>query len=138
MIDKIKLLEKSIELGSTKKIEDLEKILIELNIDNLIENKKKNFRLEIWNKESDINGISAKKIIDSRQYDIDQVYLVYINNNLVYFQDHNPNKSGFVKMTIEDVTDIGNNFIEDKATQLVLDDIYSTIIQKMLEKKEVI
>jgi hypothetical protein len=133
MIDKIKLLDKAISLGSKKTLLDLEEILNQYNIEELIKIKSNAFRLEIWDKESSINGINATTILDSRQYEIDQVYLIYVDNQLVYLQDHNPNESGFIKMTTENIKEIANKFIENKASQLVLDDIYNTIIKKMLE-----
>jgi len=133
MIDKIKLLDKAISLGSKKTLHDLEEILTQINVDNLIEIKKKDFKLVIWDKKSSINNIDAETILDSREYEIDQVYLIYINNKLVYLQDHNPNESGFIKMTNENIKEIGNNFITEKSSQLVLDEIYNIVIKKMLE-----
>jgi len=133
MIDKIKLFEKALSLGSKKTINDLEMILSKYDMPKLIEDKKNKFRLEIWDKKKSINGVTAKNIINSRNYEIDQVYLIYIDNKLVYLQDHNPNESGFVKMTNLDVEEIGNKFIENKATQSVYEDIYNDVIRKMLE-----
>lgn len=133
MIDKIKLFEKALSLGSKKTLNDLDDILNQFDIVKLIEDKKTIFKLEIWDKKKSINGITAKNIINSRSYEIDQVYLIYIDNNLVYFQDHNPNESGFVKMTTSNIKEIGNKFIENKATQLVYDDLYADVIRKMLE-----
>lgn len=133
MIDKIRLLDKAIALGSKKTLSDLDEILNQYNLEELIKIKSNAFRFEIWDKKSSINGVDAKTILDSRQYEIDQVYLIYIDNQLVYLQDHNPNESGFIKMTIDDIEEIANKFIEDKASQLVLDEIYNTVIKKMLE-----
>lgn len=133
MINKEIILENAIKAGSKKTIEDLNKILESFNIDDKIQEKKDMFKLKIWDKESDINGISAQTILDSKTYEIDQVYLVYVNNKLVYMQDHKPNVPGFIKMTTDEIEDIGNNFINEKAEQMALEEIYRLAIQEMMK-----
>lgn len=133
MFDKVKLLNKSIQLGSKKNLDELEKIIDKYNIDEYIKKTKNQFKLEIWDKKSPINGVNAKDILSKKKYDIDQVYLIYINNKLVYLQDHNPNESGFVKMTKNDIEIIGNEFIDKKAKELSKIEIEKEIIKEMLK-----
>lgn len=88
---------------------------------------KKQYKLKIWDKKSSINGIDAKTILDSRKYDVDSAYLIYINDTLVYFQDHNPNKEGYCPMSEEEAQSIGNNFIKSRVQEKINMQIYNNL-----------
>lgn len=88
---------------------------------------KKQYKLKIWDKKSSINGIDAKTILDSRKYDVDSAYLIYINDTLVYFQDHNPNKEGYCPMSEEEAKSIGNNFIKSRVQEKINMQIYNNL-----------
>ena len=81
-----------------------------------------------------INGISAKDIIKSKTYTIDKAYLIYIDENIVYFQDHNPNESGYVKMNKTQATKIAEDFINNKIEENVDNIIAEKVIKEILSK----
>lgn len=96
--------------------------------------QKNRFRYEIWDKKSPINGIDAKEIIKSREYTIDKAYIIYIDEKLVYFQDHNPNESGYVKMNKTQATKLAEEFINKKIEENVDNIIVEKVIQTILSK----
>ena len=98
---------------------EIKKILETQNEDEIKEAQEKRFSYKIWDKKSDINGVPAKKIIDSRNYEIGQAYLIFIDEKLVYFQDHNPNMSGYVKMTKKEAENIAQESIKKKVEEYV-------------------
>lgn len=95
---------------------------------------KKQYKLKIWDKKSSINGIDAKTILDSRKYDVDSAYLIYINDTLVYFQDHNPNKEGYCPMSEEEAKSIGNNFIKSRVQEKINMQIYNNLFNIIKQK----
>lgn len=111
--------------------EQVSKYLKSFNIEDMKTTEQKRYRYEIWDKKEPINGVDAKTIISSRSYEINQAYLIYIDGQLVYFQDHNPYESGFAKMTKTDVKKIAEKFIQDKVESNVNSYVINSIYQKI-------
>jgi len=84
------------------------------------------FRGEIYNKSSTINGIGSQTILEGLSENA-QVYLIYIDNSVVYLQKHNPFEIGNVEMTNETVQSIIDNHINS----LVNDRLMNKIIEKV-------
>lgn len=130
-----KLILQNLQLrGYSSTIEEIESLINNENRDEIENQQLKRFRYEIWDKKSDINGISANDIIKSRNYTIGQAYLIYIDDNLVYFQDHQPNKSGYEKMTKSQAEkaaqDIISLKVEENTDNIIIDKVIKTILSK--------
>lgn len=119
-------------------LSELYEILRKIDINTVFEKTKKRFRVELWDKKSSINGANAKEILRARPYKIDNAFLVYIDDTLVYFQDHNPYLTGYKKMKKNEVYDIAFKFTQDRVKEEtdkeVLKQILSAIHKR--ERKE--
>lgn len=115
-------------------IDEINSIIENEDRDKIAKTQRNRFRYEIWDKKVPINGIDAKEIIKSREYTIDKAYIIYIDENLVYFQDHNPNESGYVKMNKTQATKLAEEFINKKIEENVDNIIAEKVIQTILSK----
>lgn len=134
MINKEEILKHIKEQGKESSIDEISELINAQDREPIYETQNKRYRYEIWDKKSNINGISAKDVIKSRNYTIGQAYLVYIDDALVYFQDHNPNESGYVKMTKAEADKIAKEFIDKKVNENVDNIITDKVIQTILSK----
>ena len=112
-------------------IKKIDKLISRFDRDSVSETQAKRFRYEIWDKKSPINNISAEDIINSRNYKIVSAYLIYIDEQLVYFQDHNPNEEGYVSMTKKEAEQIAQDFIKEKIEECVDGIIVNYILQQV-------
>lgn len=120
--------------GKDATANEIDKIISEYDRDNLVKVQKARMRYEIWDKKSSINGVPADKIIKSRGYSISNAYMIYVDDNLVYFQDHNPNKAGYEKMTKKEAEKLAVDFIDKKVEENVDYIIISYVINKILSQ----
>lgn len=134
MINKEEILNHIERQGRHSSITEIEALVDKQNRDEIKKEQSKRFRYEIWDKKSNINGVSAKEIIKSRKYEIGSVYLIYVDGGLVYFQDHNPNEGGYVKMTKSNVEQIAQDFMDKKIEEYVDNIIVSNVINIILSR----
>lgn len=134
MINKENILEYVENKGIKSSLEEINSLIESQDRESIKKSQEKRFRYEIWDKKMAINGISAKDIIKSRKYTIDKAYLIYIDENIVYFQDHNPNESGYVKMNKTQATKIAEDFINNKIEENVDNIIVEKVIKEILSK----
>lgn len=113
-------------------ISEINKLINEQDRESILKVQTDRMRYEIWDKKSPINGITAKEIIKSRNYKIDKAYLIYIDNNLIYFQDHNPNESGYVKMNKKEAEKLAVDFINKKSEEMTDNIIVGKVIETIL------
>lgn len=113
-------------------ISEINKLINEQDRESILKVQIDRMRYEIWDKKSPINGITAKEIIKSRNYKIDKAYLIYIDNNLIYFQDHNPNESGYVKMNKKEAEKLAVDFINKKSEEMTDNIIVGKVIETIL------
>ena len=135
MIDTKQLLKYVQSQGKNSTIEEIDKLIEEYDRESAIKSEKKRFRYEIWDKKSPINNVSADTIIKSRGYKISNAYLIYIDDVLVYFQDHNPNVSGYEIMTKKEAEKIASDFIDKKTEEDVDNLMVSYIMNKISSNK---
>lgn len=128
---------KLVNSGVNISLEELNEIISNINIEDIKESLKKSYRLELWDKKTPINGVDAETILKSKPYTIGSVYLIYIDDKLVYLQDHNPNESGYVKMTKAQAQTIGEQFIDKRIENELNVILYDRILNE-INKKEVI
>lgn len=55
------------------------------------------YRIEVWDKQSLINGISPEVIME-RVPEGGEVYMIYVDGNLTFLQPHDPDQAGFAAM----------------------------------------
>lgn len=134
MINKEELLKYIKNQGKSTSIEEIEKLINEKNRDEIRVTQENRFSYEIWDKKTFINGIDPKEILKSRNYTIDKAYLIYIDGKLVYFQDHNPNENGYVKMNKTQATKIAEKFIDEKIEETVDNIIINYVLETILSK----
>ena len=127
---------KLVNNGVNISLEEINEIISKIDIDNIKEDLKKSYKLEIWDKKSPINGVEAEIVLKSKPYEIGSVYLIYVNDKLVYLQDHNPNENGYVKMTKAQAETLGKQFIEKKIEDELNIILYDKILNE-INKKEV-
>lgn len=96
--------------------------------EEIVNSVKDRYTYEIWDNKSPINGVSAEDIINSRNYKIGKAYLVYIDGDLVFFQDHNPEKSGYEKMTKTEA----ERFAKQKINELIENTVDTIILNKII------
>jgi hypothetical protein len=94
--------------------------------EKLKEELKTHFIGTTYDKVSPINGIESQTILDGLSDDA-QVYLIYIDNSLVYLQKHNPFEIGNVEMTIKTVQGV----IDKHIASLVDDKLMGKVIEKV-------
>ena len=134
MINKENILEYVENKGVKSSLEEINSLIESQDRESIKQSQEKRFRYEIWDKKMAINGISAKDIIKNKTYTIDKAYLIYIDENIVYFQDHNPNESGYVKMNKTQATKIAEDFINNKIEENVDNIIAEKVIKEILSK----
>ncbi len=134
MINKSNILEYIQNRGGKSSLEEISELISKENREEIKQIQEKRFEYEIWDNKTAINGIDAKEIINSRGYTIDKAYLIYIDGNLVYFQDHNPNESGYIKMNKTQAKKIAEEFIKNKIEEYVDSVIVNKVIQTILSK----
>ena len=113
-------------------ISEINKLINEQDRESILKVQTDRMRYEIWDKKSPINGITAKEIIKSRNYKIDKAYLIYIDNNLIYFQYNNPNESGYVKMNKKEAEKLAVDFINKKSEEMTDNIIVGKVIETIL------
>lgn len=135
MIDIDNLLNKLNSVGNNITKIELEKQINKINRKDITKRISNQYKLEIWDKKSKINNIDAKTILEHRNYDIDSVYLIYINDKIVYFQDYNPNENGYKMMTEEEAKQIGNDYMNKKIENDVDKIIYDMFLNNKTSNK---
>ena len=131
MVDSERILKYLKSKGYGIDIKTIDKLISKFDIDSISETQAKRFRYEIWDKKSPINNVPAEDIINSRNYKIVNAYLIYVDEQLVYFQDHNPNEEGYVSMTKKEAEQIAQDFIKEKIGECVDNIIVNYILQQV-------
>ena len=62
--------------------------------------------------------------------------MVYIDNKVVYFQDHNPNKEGYEKMTKSEAEKIAEDFIQKQIEESVDNIIINKVLNEVLSEEK--
>ena len=134
MIDKISILERARQLGSTRTLADVDAALAKRDINAYKEKHKQRYRIEIWDKKSPINGVPAEKIFSSRT-DIPEggeVYLIYIDGQLRLFQPHPPFEGGMRAMGPDEVRSIAEQHVDRMAEADAEDEIVREVLEELL------
>ncbi|MBC7334878.1 MAG: hypothetical protein H5U01_01220 [Clostridia bacterium] len=135
MLSKIALLERARALGASVTLADVEAALAKRDVAARVAAKKsQKYRIEIWDRKSPINGVPAEQILASRT-DIPpggEVYLIYIDGKLVYFQPHPPGEAGMQAMTRDEALQIADAHVTELASAQVEAEITEEVLAELL------
>lgn len=124
MLNSIEVLKEARNLGSTANLATVEAEIAKHDYTTLKATEGLNYTVALWDKVSPINGVSAEQISSDVPVD-GEVYLIYINGNLVYLQKHDPNQVGFVSMdsvsAIAKANEQVDRIVESKVDSAVMD-----------------
>lgn len=135
MIDAKQFLRYVQSQGKNSTIDEINALIKEYDRDSAAKNERKRFKYEIWDKKSPINGVSADTIIKSRGYKISNAYLIFVDDVLIYFQDHNPNMPGYEAMKKKEAEKMAAEFIDKKVEENVDNLMASYIINRISSNK---
>lgn len=134
MIDINSILQYITDQGGVSSTLEIENLISQIDRAPIREIQARRFRYEVWDKKKYINGISPKEIIKNRTYKIDKAFLIYIDNSLVYFQDHKPGKKGYEKINKKEASEIAEDFMNKRIEENVDNIIVEKVINKILSK----
>jgi len=133
VITKIQIWQRLNDMGVSKTLTEVETALSEVDTESIFNTERAKYKIEVWDKVSPINGISASKILERTDIpEGGEIYLIYINNQLVYLQPHDPFQAGLVPLTSENVLDIANQHIDQLAWQAANEKIFEIILEKLV------
>ena len=133
VITKIQIWQRLNDMGVSKTLTEVETALSEVDTESIFNTERAKYKIEVWDKVSPINGISASKILERTDIpEGGEIYLIYINNQLVYLQPHDPFQAGLVPLTSENVLDIANQHIDQLAWQAANEKIFETVLEKLV------
>lgn len=134
MIDTNSILQYILQQRKTSSLDEINEIINKIDRKPIEDIQAKRFRYEVWDKKKYINGVSPKEIIKNRTYKIDKAFLIYIDDELVYFQDHKPGENGYIKMKKAEAAEAAEKFINDKIQENVDNIIAEKVINEILSK----
>ena len=133
VITKIQIWQRLNDMGVSKTLTEVETALSEVDTESIFNTERAKYKIEVWDKVSPINGISASKILERTDIpEGGEIYLIYINNQLVYLQPHDPFQAGLVPLTSENVLNIANRHIDQLAWQAANEKIFETVLEKLV------
>jgi len=133
VITKIQIWQRLNDMGISKTLSEVETALSEVDTESIFNTERAKYKIEVWDKVSPINGISASKVLERADIsEGNEIYLIYINNQLVYLQPHDPFQAGLVPLTSENVLDIANQHIDQLAWQAANEKIFETVLEKLV------
>jgi len=123
MLNPVDILIEVRKLGSNKTLADVEAALAQYDYTALREQERARYRVELWDKQSSINNVPPEVILQDVPKHPDgsygEVYLIYIDGNLVYLQKHDPEQVGFVPMDANTALEKANKIVDQLVEQAV-------------------
>lgn len=112
MLNSLDILKEARELGSGATLAEADALLAGYDYPALREAERTNYRIELYDKVSPINGVPTETVLRDTP-DGGEVYLIYINDRLVYLQTHDPEEIGFVAMSEARALEAANAVVDD-------------------------
>lgn len=133
MLTKLQVWRRLNEMGVTKTLTEVDAALTQVNQEAIFDQERSRFRVEVWDKITPINGVPAEKILAREDVPDDgEIYLVYVDGNLLYFQPHDPFQAGIVPMTKDNVLEVANRHVDQLAWQYADEKIFEAVLEKLL------
>lgn len=101
-------------------------VLMDVDIDALYAEHAARVRWAIWDKETDINGVAPERVMARADYGGGEIYLIYIDGQLVFLQPHAPN--GSEPVSEDDVEDIAGSHAADIVNEYVFADLIGRVV----------
>lgn len=133
-IDKLSVLREVRSLGANVTLAQVEAALAAKDVASRAAAKAARYRVEVWDKQSPINGMPADQVLAART-DIPQggeVYLIYIDGQLTYFQPHPPDEAGARAMMRDEALQIGRAHMQRMAEGEAEAEIIREVVEELL------
>lgn len=133
MLTAIQIWQRLVQMGANKGLNEIDAALKQVDQQAIFNQERNRFKIETWDKVTPINGVPAEKILAREDVPDDgEVYLIYVDGNLLYFQPHDPFQAGIVPMTKENVLEIANKHVDQLAWQVADEKIFEAVLEKLL------
>lgn len=120
-------------IGLVRPIGEVENALLNIDQRKMFEEERARYRMEIWDKVSAINNISAERLKSREDYLSDgEVYLIYIDDCLTYLQMHDPRQAGFAAMSKDSALTIANKQADELAWAAAYESIHKLLLNLLL------
>lgn len=101
-------------------VQQAQQALATVDVNALVAEEESKLVYEVWDKKSPINGVPAEYFLN--RFDVDPSSEIYIvkdaeTGNVVYFQPHEPEVAGHVRMTKATVHAVAQNHRRKIATE---------------------
>lgn len=123
------------ELGISQNYTDtqIDTALASVDQDAIYDEERAKLTIEVWNKQSPINGVPAATVLANRK-DIPEggeVYLLKEGDKILYFQPHAPGVGGMMPMTADNVLTYANQHADEvaasRAASKIIDQVINTL-----------
>jgi len=134
MLTKTQVWQRLNDMGVSKSLSEIETVLNQIDQQAILADiVQTRFSIEVWDKQSSINGVPAEKILSRGDIaEGGEIYLIYIDGKLQYLQPHDPFQAGLVPMTSENVTNIAQQHVEQIATQIADEQVFEMVLEQLL------
>ena len=133
MLTKIQVWQRLNQMGVNKTLAEVEIALSQIDQQAVFNQERARFKVEVWDKVTPINGVPAEKIIAREDVPNDgEIYLLYVDDQLRFFQPHNPFQAGLVPMTRDNVLQIANQHADQLAWQAADEKTFEMVLEKLL------
>lgn len=86
--------------------------------------------VQIWDGVSDVNSASADYIKESNPW-ADVIYMLTIDNEVVFMQTHNPTHEGWTPITADTVDSISNQHADEVAKHYAESQIFQELLTEL-------
>ena len=131
MLNSLDVLREARELGADVTLAQVEAALAQYDYLALRQAERANYRVELYDKTSPINGVPAEKILRDAP-PAGEVYLIYINDRLTYLQTHDPEEMGFRPMSPERAYEAAEQVISEHIEQVIDARVRQEVLRQLL------
>lgn len=129
MLTKFDVLKRLAGIGLPTPLVEVEAALGQVNQTAIFNAEKQRFSVEVWDKFSPINGVSAEKVLEQPGFSPDgEIYKIYVDGHLRILQPYSPTDSGYVRMTPENVLEIAGTQVDVMAWRDADEQIFEQVI----------
>lgn len=118
MLNALELYKEARELGTTKTFTELQQYINEFDYETERAQEKARYRVEIWDKQSLVNGIDPQVILKDVP-EGGEVFLIYVDGKLIFLQKHDPTQAGLVPMSEQSALQIADQVVNDMVERVV-------------------
>jgi len=109
---------------------DIESALSNYNEEVITQSFQNKIKVIIWDGTSNINAASPDYIKEENPW-IDKAYLILIDNQITYFQTHEPFVVGIVPLTADSISEVSNNHASIIAVELAKNQIIQAVMKDL-------